>query len=122
MGSENRPSLDNDDAKDEAKDSFNNDLTPPCVLDEKQDQTAVQRLMRLFATYDVNGNGCLDIRTFQDMLQHVAPGLCGPGMLEKLTESEDANGDGEIHYAEFLAWVFNESVVTDTLMTASSTF
>jgi len=91
--------------------------SPP---EQPQDEEAVYGLMRLFATYDVNGDGYLDKRTFVDMLRNIAPELCEPGMVDQLTASADANGDGVIHYAEFLAWVFDEAIVKDAFLRVSS--
>lgn len=82
----------------------------------------MKRLMRMFATYDVNGDGYIDKRSFKDMLQQIAPGLFVPGTVDKLVDSADAQGEGVIHYAEFLAWVFNEISVTERIVRVASDF
>lgn len=108
----NRPLPDSQD------DHFVDDLLPPCKLEEREDQSAVNQLLRLFATYDVNGEGYIHIRQFKDMLQHVAPDFFDPKVLDRLLASADADDKGNIHYAEFLAFVFDESVVTGHLLEA----
>jgi len=93
---------------------FNDELLPPCHLDQRQNMDAVHRLMRLFATYDANGDGYIETRAFQDMLQHIV--TFAPGTIDKLVMSADATDSGSIHYAEFLAWVFDEDCVTESII------
>jgi len=83
------------------------------------DKGEVCHLTRMFAVYDANGDGYMDLIDFKDMLQHIDPTTFTVDVIDKLIETSDVGETGAVHYSEFLSWVFDEDAVTDTMMEAA---
>jgi len=66
--------------------------------------SGVERLAALFAKFDENGDGVMDKAEMCRMLRSLDESFTEEAMC-RLFENADADGDGEVHYAEFIAWV-----------------
>jgi len=81
--------------------------------EDAQTQNA-QRIARSFAFFDLNGDGVIDKREFMEVLLMLDAYFFEMETVDKLLTAADSDGDGEVHYAEFAAWLagtHTESVV-----------
>jgi len=65
-------------------------------------------LRELFTLFDTNGDGMIDRNEFADVLRLADADYFTPAVVNMLLDEADADGNGIIHYHEFLAWVFKE--------------
>jgi hypothetical protein len=68
-------------------------------------------VIKAFANFDVNGDGTVDVQEFMVVMQTIDSSFFTEGMLKIFFEEADANDDQEVHYAEFLAWLFSENPI-----------
>eukprot|EP00747_Dinoflagellata_sp_TGD_P140061 gnl/TRDRNA2_/TRDRNA2_175969_c1_seq3.p1 gnl/TRDRNA2_/TRDRNA2_175969_c1~~gnl/TRDRNA2_/TRDRNA2_175969_c1_seq3.p1 ORF type:complete len:413 (+),score=69.03 gnl/TRDRNA2_/TRDRNA2_175969_c1_seq3:57-1241(+) len=73
--------------------------------------TAAQAITEVFAKFDVNKDGVIDQEELTRTIQKLQPRFSKEDCAE-LFKSADANHDGKIHYAEFVAWLCSEEGVT----------
>eukprot|EP00747_Dinoflagellata_sp_TGD_P059663 gnl/TRDRNA2_/TRDRNA2_151668_c0_seq1.p1 gnl/TRDRNA2_/TRDRNA2_151668_c0~~gnl/TRDRNA2_/TRDRNA2_151668_c0_seq1.p1 ORF type:complete len:469 (+),score=91.08 gnl/TRDRNA2_/TRDRNA2_151668_c0_seq1:83-1489(+) len=69
--------------------------------------TPGQQIAAVFARFDLNGNGLIDQKEFSDVIRSLGSDLSDDD-ISKLFEAADANDDGDVHYAEFAAWLCDE--------------
>lgn len=82
-------------------------------IEDSQIENA-RRIARAFSFFDLNGDGVIDRREFMEMLMMLDSYFFSMETVDQLLRDADANGDGEVHYAEFAAWLagaHTESVV-----------
>jgi len=62
----------------------------------------LQQLRRSFASYDVNGDGCIDKSELQKVLLDLGVKDVNSKEAEEILKELDANGDGSVSFGEFL--------------------
>lgn len=79
------------------------------------------QVISAFANFDVNGDGVIDFGELFIVLQELNPVFFTKETIKILMDEADADGDEEVHYGEFFAWLFDEDpiVVHRVLATAS---
>jgi len=82
--------------------------------------STLQKLSRMFAIYDANGDGVMSTREFEDMLSHANEDFFTLDIIRKLVKCADADDTGFIHYTEFLQFVFKEEGLTPMLLNAAA--
>jgi len=60
-------------------------------------------LVRLFARFDSDGNGRIDVQEFQKILAALGEHSSG-NALAKLFAAVDQDGDGSVQFEEFVDW------------------
>jgi len=84
---------------------------PQAAAEPAEEGATLARTAALFARLDENGDGIVDRSEMGRVLQALLPALTEE-QIGLMFEEADADHDGEVHYAEFLAWLFNsESAV-----------
>mmetsp|Transcript_151742 Transcript_151742/g.486847 ORF Transcript_151742/g.486847 Transcript_151742/m.486847 type:complete len:349 (+) Transcript_151742:70-1116(+) len=84
---------------------------PPPAEGAAEEGATLARMAALLARLDENGDGIVDRSEMGRVLQALLPALTEE-QIGLMFEEADADHDGEVHYAEFLAWLFNsESAV-----------
>lgn len=79
------------------------------------------RTVKAFATLDINGDGVLDKSELIIALQALNAQFFTDATIDILVDEADADGDGEIHYTEFCAWLYGEDPVLMNRMLGAST-
>mmetsp|Transcript_65852 Transcript_65852/g.122883 ORF Transcript_65852/g.122883 Transcript_65852/m.122883 type:complete len:503 (-) Transcript_65852:95-1603(-) len=78
--------------------------------DDEDGKGVSSELRELFKLFDRNGDGMIDRQEFADVLKLADEDYFTPAVVGMLLDEADADGNGIIHYHEFLAWVFKEDV------------
>lgn len=86
----------------------NSSAPPPANADEPGPNRSTQEgIKAFFERLDENGDGVIDEAEFTRILSALDPSLTEEKLLE-LFEAADADDNGEVHYTEFIDWVFAE--------------
>lgn len=83
------------------------DIHDPEDIAERDDMDTehARRIAKTFAFFDLNGDGVIDRREFMDILLMLDSYFFTVETVDRMLEIADADGDGEVHYVEFAAWL-----------------
>lgn len=73
----------------------------------------------LFKTFDRDNNGSISKDELRRLLQHIDGSQWSPEEVEKLLLGIDSNGDGELQFTEFWAWIAGHGTSNESSMKAS---
>mmetsp|Transcript_14836 Transcript_14836/g.42009 ORF Transcript_14836/g.42009 Transcript_14836/m.42009 type:complete len:554 (-) Transcript_14836:147-1808(-) len=81
------------------------------------------KAVKAFSCFDINGDGVIDKAELTTVLQALDPRFFTERTINILLAEADADGDGEIHYTEFVSWLFDEDPeVVNRMMGASKLY
>jgi len=80
------------------------DAEEHAIIETMETENA-RRIAKAFAFFDLNGDGVIDRREFMDVLSMLDSYFFNVATVDRLLEQADADGDGEVHYVEFAAWL-----------------
>merc|ERR1712232_223885 len=75
---------------------------------EEWNKSNRQKVVSAFEVADHNGDGVLDRVEFQRFLTQIDPVLFTTRNIQILMAEADADADGEVHYIEFITWLYQE--------------
>lgn len=75
------------------------------LQDEQPAMEHAHQILKAFAYFDSNGDGIIDRSEFEQALKTVDPEFFSPGRIGDLLAEADADGDGDVHYGEFVTWL-----------------
>eukprot|EP00928_Gymnodinium_smaydae_P047898 TRINITY_DN319_c0_g1_i1.p1 TRINITY_DN319_c0_g1~~TRINITY_DN319_c0_g1_i1.p1 ORF type:complete len:530 (+),score=113.16 TRINITY_DN319_c0_g1_i1:171-1760(+) len=84
-------------------------------------RTKAEVISEAFSYFDADGNGSLDRSEFENALRSLDPTLFTPARVDRLLAAADADGDGEIYYGEFCAWLCDEDSLVVSRVMATAT-
>ena len=74
-------------------------------IDDKSRYYRVQKAIELFKQFDKDDSGTIDREEFKLLFKQFKAGNCDDSQLENALQTLDTSGDGQISFAEFLAWL-----------------
>jgi len=77
--------------------------------DERSSETQIEAVAAQFRRFDRNGDGTIDRRELELVLQMLDPAAWPKQRVGAVFAAMDKNGDNEIQYQEFLDWAFSIS-------------
>merc|ERR1712232_834514 len=90
----------------EAKAAADSEVADAASAAAKEESLA-ESIASIFSLLDENKDGVIAKTEFMSALQKVCPDVPERDLLD-LFEAADADGDSEIHYCEFAAWICSE--------------
>jgi len=78
------------------------------------------QVVKAFSSLDINGDGVVDRSELMIVLQSIDARFFTEGTVNILLDEADADGDGEIHYLEFVAWLCDEEPILVSRMLSAS--
>ena len=83
-------------------------------LDKLQEKYKLNErdLKKAFSSFDTNQNGLLDVDEIGGLVNQILNGI-SPGQIQALLDRFDVNGDGQLTYEEFLAYLLERKDVTE---------
>ncbi|CAE8619383.1 unnamed protein product, partial [Polarella glacialis] len=75
---------------------------------EKPLDSVSKQIRAVFGEHDINGDGVLDRFEFAQLLAGINEEFFTPRVIDLLLASADADGDGLIHYGDFVSWIIEE--------------
>lgn len=76
------------------------------VLERSDSESA--KFIRAFQVLDLNGDGVIDRTEFVEVLRRCDSEFFSDDVLDTIFAAADVDADGQVHYAEFAAWVCAE--------------
>jgi len=74
-------------------------------LAEENDAEHARKIAKTFEFFDLNGDGVIDRAEFKEILLILDAYFFDEATIDLLIAEADADGDGEVHYSEFAAWI-----------------
>mmetsp|Transcript_130154 Transcript_130154/g.278130 ORF Transcript_130154/g.278130 Transcript_130154/m.278130 type:complete len:513 (+) Transcript_130154:76-1614(+) len=80
-----------------------------------------KQIMKAFAFFDSNGDGVIERQELQDVLQSLDDVLFTDTVIDQLLKEADADGDGLVHYTEFVTWICDgDSLISSRVLATAS--
>jgi len=83
-------------------------LSPNHRLLQATNKEEAEKIAGAFSLFDTNGDGTIDRKEFQKILQIINKEVFTLNACNILFKEADCNGDGHIHYMEFADWICAE--------------